>query len=105
MLVRSGIELPEFVETLPRTVCVENLRVGTTIEKVEEMMATFGHPVSYVQIPQDASTGHTLGFAFVEYESAQVAEEVVKMAAEQAADARSANSWRGAKDRVQATMK
>ena len=44
-------EMPEYAETLPRTVCVENLRISATIETVEDMMKPFGHPVCYVQIP------------------------------------------------------
>lgn len=48
---RQVEEMPEYAETLPRTVCVENLRVTATIETVEGMMKPFGHPVCYVQIP------------------------------------------------------
>jgi len=44
-------EMPEYAETLPRTVCVENLRASATIETVEGMMKPLGHPVCYVQIP------------------------------------------------------
>merc|ERR1711871_1568757 len=105
MHVRSAGELPEYAETLPRTVCVENLRISATIDRVEEMLAPFGHPISYVQIPQDAVSGHSLGFAFVEFASAEAAEAVVKAAAAQAADARGVKSWRGAKDKVVCCMK
>ena len=50
-------------------------------------------------------TGHTLGFAFVEYATTEIAEEVVALAAKQAETSRSAKSWRGAKDVVKAIMK
>jgi len=107
MMVRNntGTELPEYMETLPRTVCVENIRIGTTIPDMEATMSQFKHPVSYVQIPQDAVNGRALGFAFVEYSSAEVAQEVVAAAAAQGSDARGAKSWRGAKDKVVCCMK
>lgn len=104
-LVRTCSTMPEFVETLPRTICVENLRRGITIEGVEELLAPFGHPISYIQIPQDAASAQPLGFAFVEFVTAEAAMAVVKLAAEQAADARSVKSWRAARDPVHATMK
>ena len=54
---------------------------------------------------QDAVSGYNLGFAFVEYATAEIAEEVVRNAAQQAADARSVKSWRKAPENVQCCMK